>query len=209
MKNFAIESGNHPTTGFSPKTVWSWWNKPGFWTLSSNNDLLIEAKEGSDLFFVPNIREIDQIAVYERPIKGDFTMSVCVRAEGKSYADGAGILIRKMEKKNEWLKICLELSQSLEWTIDTVFTNPISDEARGANVSNNAIGFQIIRDGSYFGILWSEIQTNPVWKFVRALWWKCPETVQIGLFVQAPFSKSCQGTFSDLSISQEASFIMR
>ena len=193
--------------GFSPIEEWAWWNEPASWNLGDDGKLTMWAAAGSDLFFMPEIRNINCLSAFERPIKGDFTLSVWVNVKGDMFADAAGILLRS--DKHGWLKVCIERSQSLKWTVESVVSSPYSDEARGPKVSCGCGGLLLTREGPHIGILWSEYEAMTEWEFLRAIWWPCPEYVQVGLFAQAPFSSGCTGAFSNLSLCWEATPVQR
>ena len=180
-----------------PKSNWYWSSEPNSWVLSQEEHLKIQASLGEDIFYMPGIREVNNVCVYERCLTGNFTLEVSITVEGSEFADAGGILVRT--DTSQWLKACIERSRLLKWAVFTVFTTPYSDEACGPTLKLGKGILRLTREGNRFAFFYKS-EDKQDWKFVRTCWWTVPERVYVGLFTQAPFSNKCSAEFSHLKL---------
>ena len=174
-----------------------WSVEPENWTLSDERELSFSASRATDLFHVPGIREIDTAVALLLSQAGSFTLRARVQVAGRKFADAGGLLLRG--DAGQWLKVCVELDRRACWSLVTVATAPISDEARGPFLTDGAAWLLLSREDTRLLVLYS--LDGVTWEFARTMHMSLPSSVNVGVFGQAPFSDGCQLKFSDVEIS--------
>ena len=184
----------------SGEEKWAWPESPGVQCLHRPEELTIQAQPGSDLIRIPGVREIDRVCAYQRPISGDFTVTVSVSVQGERFADAAGIVVR--DGDGGWLKAAVERTRSLEWAVFTIVSLPNSDEACGAVLPAAQADLLVTRERTRFAVLHKNADQQD-WIFARTFRWAAPETISLGLFAQAPFSDGSFARFEHLNVSAQ------
>lgn len=177
------------------RPVWS--VEPENWTFSDKRQLSFAAARGTDLFYVPGIREIDTAVALLLSQAGSFTLRARVQVSGRKFADAGGLLLRG--DAGQWLKVCVELDRRERWSLVTIATAPISDETRGPFLTDGAAWLLLSREETRLLVLYSLDGVR--WEFARTLHMSLPFSVNVGVFGQAPFSDGCQLKFSDVEIA--------
>ena len=157
---------------------------PNDWELQPVGLLRARATAGSDLFYMPGIREIDDISSWAQAVEGDFTVSIQVSVEGDTFADGAGILLRS---PSAWAKSCIERKRRAGWSVVTVVSVPISDESYGPHLLEGCGTLLATRQDRRIAFFWHS-QDHSDWEFIRTFWWPDSLPIELGFFTQAPFS---------------------
>ncbi|MBY8885236.1 DUF1349 domain-containing protein [Streptomyces sp. PTM05] len=160
--------------------------------------LALTAPAGSDLYRVPGVREIDAVPEVSRTLEGDFTLSVRVAVDGTRFADAGGVLVHTADG---WAKACVERAPDGGWSVVTVVSHPVSDEAAGPALRGPATELVVVREGRRLAFLHREDADGDL-RFVRTL--RVAEgPVRVSLFAQAPFSEACTAVFHTVRLLPE------
>ncbi|MGP9022671.1 DUF1349 domain-containing protein [Streptomyces sp. BR1] len=186
------------SSGLSPEDVWSWSGAERLNYADLTGPLELVAPVGSDLYRVPGVREIDAVPEVSRTLSGDFTLSVRVTVDGSRFADAGGLLVHTAEG---WIKACVERAPDGRWSLVTVASLPVSDEAAGPGLAGSTTELTVVREDRRLAFLHREEATADR-RFVRTL--RIPSgPVRVSLFAQAPFSPRCTAAFEDLRLGPE------
>lgn len=163
------------------------------------SSLRIRCNAGDDIFYMPGIREIDQLKDISASVEGDFTISANVEVSGSSFADAAGFLLRV---GNIWVKFCIEFDTKQNWRIVSIYSNPVSDESYGDVLVDGKAKLFLTREGRRIA-LWYSTKENNERKFVRTFYISNDIAVNLSCFTQAPFSEMTEAVFSSIHFSAE------
>jgi len=176
----------------------AWLNEPPEWGFDEDGLLIVPAAK-TDFFRpyqgVPN----DNACLLYTEVTGDFTAVMQTRVHLVGFGDAAAITVRA--GATQWVKLCLERSSIGDVSAVSVVTNPTSDDANNELLDTPECYLRITRKGDVFGMHYS--LDGQVWRFARTFGMAMPETVMVGIHVQAPFVGGCSARFSSFDLSPE------
>lgn len=158
--------------------------------------ILLSCDAGQDDFNIPGLHSASDIAYACREIEGDFTFSVSVTLLGREKFDAAGIYLITEHCR---VKHGLEYYAENDYCIVTVHTSPLSDESNGMRSEAATVALMATRKDDTFSFYCLGGETIC---FNRAFaLQETPQKVQLGLYVQSPFSNAgASATFADLKM---------
>ncbi|MEU7580902.1 DUF1349 domain-containing protein [Streptomyces sp. NPDC041068] len=185
-----------PGDGADAPSPWRWQGQPQSWSRAGDS-LRIEAPGGADLYNLPGSYEADSLPLLRRPVEGDFTAWTRITVEGSAFGDAAGLALHG---EDGWLKVCVERTRAGGWAVVTVLSRPASDEAMGPALDGPAADLLVTREGRRHAVFYRQ-QPQEDWRFVRTFLGFTAPQLQLGAFVQAPFSPSAAARFAPLRLS--------
>jgi regulation of enolase protein 1 (concanavalin A-like superfamily) len=170
---------------------WSF-DGPGGVSLPHPGELRVRVPRGTDLFRMPGSYEASGVGTWGRAVTGDHTLWTRVEVDGRTFGDAGGIVVHDAEG---WFKVCVERARTGGWTIVTVVSRPLSDEAAGPALSGPHAEMLVTREGRRHAVFHRE-HSDGDWRFVRTFTGSGDPEVRVGLFAQAPFSDACTASFT-------------
>ena len=133
--------------------------------------------------------------------EGNWQLSTKVSIEHNYLFDAATIFVHR--DKNNWCKLCYEMSPERKPTIVSVVTRDISDDANGAAVDGGTVHLRVSKYDSVFAFHYST-DGGKYWTLHRAFCMRQADTssLSIGFLAQCPTGESCTAMFSDIHYSQ-------
>lgn len=143
---------------------------------------IIEASGGQDMFDLPGLHTVDNLAHCITQVKGDFTITTTVTLKGHTKFDGAGLYFKSNEHR---LKFGIEQYEK-SYKIVSVAMSPYSDEVNGFSLMDSTIQLHLTRKGQ---IISCYTQCGDKLEFHRAFYKSnIALDAYVGFYVQAPFS---------------------
>jgi regulation of enolase protein 1 (concanavalin A-like superfamily) len=176
-----------------------WLNEPREWRVD-DGVLTITAEPQTDFFRGLEAFNNDSACLLSRRVTGDFTMRALVEADNREFADASCLTVR--HDQANWAKVCLERSPIGDLNVVSVVTDGTSDDSTGELLTEPRRWLRISRKGAEFAIHHSG--DGRLWRFVRFFFLDLPETVSVGVHVQAPFGDAAVGKFSELVLDDVA-----
>jgi uncharacterized protein len=173
-----------------------WLNEPREWRVN-DGVLTITADPQTDFFRGIEAFNNDSACLLFRRVTGDFTLRALVEADNREFADASCLTMRHDETK--WAKVCLERSPIGDLNVVSVVTDGTSDDSTGELLTEPRRWLRISRKGTEFAIHHSG--DGRLWRFVRFFFLDVPETVSVGIHVQAPFGDAAVGRFSGVELT--------
>ena len=178
----------------------TWLNEPQQWHIDDEGRLLIVPDACTDFFRPYKESPNDNACLLYKEVTGDFTMITKTQAKLVAFGDAAAITVRSTE--DLWAKICLERSPAGDISVVSVVTNTFSDDANGELLAGSECYLRLTRKGDVFGMHYS--LDGAVWRFVRFFSLIVPDTVMVGVHVQAPFQGGCEAVFDFIDLTLQA-----
>ena len=144
---------------------------------------VIQAAGGQDMFNLPGLHTVDNLAHCITQVKGDFTITAVVTLKGNSKFDSAGLYFASNEHR---LKFGIEQYDE-SYKIVSVLMSPYSDEVNGFSLMESTTQLHLTRKEQ---IVSCYAQHADKLEFHRAF---CKSNIDrdahVGFYVQAPFSE--------------------
>ncbi|WHX49422.1 DUF1349 domain-containing protein [Paenibacillus woosongensis] len=161
--------------------------------------LQIPAPGNTDYFINPESGEVKNNAPFlYTEVQGDFVLRAKVRHDFISTYDGAALFI--MDRDNRWAKLCHEYSDFGTYTVVSVVTDGVSDDANGVNLDDKSVWLQIGRKGDAFAMHYSTDGAN--YRMVRVFNLKASDTLKVGIVSQSPTGQGLVSDFSDIQLER-------
>eukprot|EP01102_Stenamoeba_stenopodia_P009629 TRINITY_DN284_c1_g7_i1.p1 TRINITY_DN284_c1_g7~~TRINITY_DN284_c1_g7_i1.p1 ORF type:complete len:208 (-),score=29.11 TRINITY_DN284_c1_g7_i1:163-786(-) len=189
-------------SGQSVPAPLKWTTEPITWSFDSGR-LIVQPHPKTNFLNPLNTGSVQSNACYlYQSVSGDFTFSC--RVGGSLVAPGDAAAVTLWVSAQQWAKICLAKGKSGEKRIQTVVTNPLSDDSLGEVLKTANAILRISRRGEEFVMHYSV--DGKKWRFVRLFAWKqCPSDLNIGVHAQSPSEVGqCVCEFTEWSLASGA-----
>lgn len=164
-----------------------------------DNLVQITAPSRTDFFINPDNGEAKSNApFFYTDVQGDFVLRSKVRHEFLSTYDAAVLMI--MDSDDLWAKLCLEFTDFNTYSIVSVVTNGVSDDANGPTIQDKSVWLQIARKGTTFALHYS--LDGEEFQMVRFFKLPVSDTLKVGIVSQSPTGKGLISDFSDLQLER-------
>ena len=173
-----------------------WLNEPERWSFG-NDGLEIVPRGKTDFFRPYGLEHFDNACLLYTQVTGNFSAMASVSAMLADFGDAVALTVRS--DAEHWLKLCVERSPVGEISIVSVVTNRWSDDSNGELINGATADLRIYRKGNIFGMNYRV--GDGKWRFVRTFGYELPETLLVGVHVQAPFQSGCSARIASFSVS--------
>ncbi|AYB38852.1 DUF1349 domain-containing protein [Brevibacillus laterosporus] len=166
---------------------------------TKDNLVQITAPSKSDFFINPATGERNLNApFFFTDIQGDFVLRSKVSHQFLATYDAAVLMV--MESETIWAKLCLEFTDFNTYSIVSVVTNGVSDDANGPIISNKSAWLQMARKGNTFALHYS--LDGEKFQMVRYFSLPVSDTVKVGIVSQSPTGEGLTSDFSELYLKR-------
>ncbi|OAJ75780.1 hypothetical protein AYJ08_03890 [Brevibacillus sp. SKDU10] len=166
---------------------------------TKDNLVQLSAPSKSDFFINPanGERQLNAPFLYT-DIQGDFVLRSKVSHQFLSTYDAAVLMV--MESETIWAKLCLELTDYHTYSIVSVVTNGVSDDANGPSIPNKSAWLQMARKGDTFALHYS--LDGETFQMVRYFSLPVSDTVKVGIVSQSPTGEGLTSDFAFLQLER-------
>lgn len=159
--------------------------------------LQITAPAKTDYFVNPITGEaILNAPFYYADVQGDFVLRTQVRHDFNSTFDAAALLV--MDDNYTWVKLCFELTDLNTYSIVSVVTDGVSDDANGPNLETKTVWLQIARKDNVFSMHYSLDGVR--FDMVRLFKLEASDTLKVGIVSQSPTGSGLTCDFSGIEL---------
>jgi regulation of enolase protein 1 (concanavalin A-like superfamily) len=192
----ALAAAATPLTVRAQAEAWRWLNAPKTWRRTADG-LICVAEPGSDFWrLTAGAGRIDSGHVFQRPVHGDFEVTVTLAGDYAADADQAGLMVR-VDAAN-WMKTGVEwLGGRLHAA--SVFTRDWSDgSSQPLDGPAGPVRVRVSRKGQTLACAYALADG----KFVDSRIGYLPmgESVEVGLMCAAPTGKGFEARFTELGL---------
>ncbi|AGT08894.1 DUF1349 domain-containing protein [Paracoccus aminophilus] len=180
----------------------SWFNKP---TVLEQSEHTLKVKTGLKTDFwrgtFYNFWRDNGHFLY-RPVEGDFTAEVAVKADFETLYDQAGLMLGLSE--SSWLKCRIEFTGG-ETHLCVVATNDNSDWSQMSVIAENGeIRIRLTRHAEAIRVQYFDTQLND-WRSVRLAFLPSTSKIDLGVMCCSPEREEFQVTFENFTVSEPIS----
>ena len=105
-------------------------------------------------------------------------------------------------RRDDWCKVCFELSPEKKPTVVSVVTRGVSDDANGQVVEGTSVFLRVSKYGSVIAFHYSA-DGGEYWTLHRIFCLRDPEKpMTVGFLAQAPTGDGCTAAFSHIKFGQ-------
>ena len=136
---------------------------------------------------------------FTSPPAADWQLSAKVTVQHQYLFDAGTLFVH--QGKDDWCKLCFELSPEQKPTVVSVVTRGVSDDANGQIVQGSSVYLRVSKAGPVVAFHYS--LDASYWTLHRIFCLREPlAAVSIGLLAQAPTGATCTAQFSDASFAE-------
>lgn len=176
-----------------------WINKAQIFK-ENDGEVIIDAGEKTDFFIDPaSDFKVGNAPIFARKADSDFTISCCITPAFLAHYDAGALMLYINE--TTWVKCAFENTDLGYFSVVSVVTRGVSDDANGEQISGSSIWLKMSRKDDVVGLYYSSDGIN--WKMVRLFKFTYKPGL-VGLEAQSPLGKSCSVEFKSIEFKHQS-----
>jgi len=161
----------------------------------NENSLIMRAAPKTDFFIDPKDgRRVLSGAYFYQEVNRDFILNTKVTPTFESTYDACALLV--MSDETCWAKLCFEFTDIGTYSVVSVVTDGLSDDANGVDVQGESVYLQIVKQGDLFAMHYS--LDGKAYKMVRYFSLPMQAQFKVGFVAQSPTGNGGNCAYDDI-----------